>query len=223
MPYKEFLRQSTIRIRGTINSCFSFRAFRVFRGQRFLSALNSPLVPVARAVRHTLPSLDRRTRHATVRTKHTTVSGFGFQQALATRAFIKPPTGIGGHGHQFGMTTDWTSQSGFKLYRHDADFRRITPESWVPGAMVLNTVPYFFTFSCSSASRASDSSLSTMISQVMDSIFGGTSCRMPSTKCPDSVFFQQLIGPGRVGAPLIFGSPSLRGFLAAPRQNQLRL
>jgi len=32
-----------------------------------------------------------------------------------------------------------------------ADHRRSTPCSDVPGATVLNTVPYFFTFWCSSA------------------------------------------------------------------------
>lgn len=60
-------------------------------------------------------------------------------------------------------------------------FVRSIPLSCVPGAMVLNTVPYFFTLSCSSASQCSFSSVSTMISQVMNSIFGGTSCRTPPT------------------------------------------
>jgi hypothetical protein len=39
-----------------------------------------------------------------------------------------------------------------------------TPLSAVPGATVLNTVPYFFTFSCNNSSRRSDSSVSTRIS-----------------------------------------------------------
>lgn len=45
-----------------------------------------------------------------------------------------------------------------------AYLRRNTPDSWVPGAIVLNTVPYFLTLSCSNSRRRSDSSLSTMIS-----------------------------------------------------------
>ena len=42
--------------------------------------------------------------------------------------------------------------------------RRKRPESSVPGATVLNTVPYFLTFSCSRARRRSGSSVSTVIS-----------------------------------------------------------
>jgi len=42
--------------------------------------------------------------------------------------------------------------------------RRNTPDNSVPGATVLNTVPYFFTFSCSRVRRRSGSSVSTTIS-----------------------------------------------------------
>lgn len=51
-----------------------------------------------------------------------------------------------------------------KDFDMDRHFRLITPDSWVPGARVLNTVPYFCTFSCNSSRRRSDSSLSTRIS-----------------------------------------------------------
>ena len=43
-------------------------------------------------------------------------------------------------------------------------FRTSTPLSSVPGATVLNTVPNFFTLSCKSARRRSDSAVSTTIS-----------------------------------------------------------
>lgn len=45
-----------------------------------------------------------------------------------------------------------------------AALRRSTPPRAVPGDTVLNTVPNFFTLSCSSARRRSSSSVSTMIS-----------------------------------------------------------
>src|SRR5574337_1482927 len=46
----------------------------------------------------------------------------------------------------------------------DQAARRSTPRSVVPGATVLNTVPYFFTFSCSRSRRWSLSSVSTRMS-----------------------------------------------------------
>lgn len=44
------------------------------------------------------------------------------------------------------------------------DARRRTPSNTVPGATVLKTVPYFFTFSCNNSRRRSGSSVSTTIS-----------------------------------------------------------
>ena len=67
------------------------------------------------------PCLDRRTRYAAVRTEHATVARLGLEQCLASRAFVKPLAGVGGHDQQLGVATGGASQQGFQFDCHIAD------------------------------------------------------------------------------------------------------
>jgi len=53
--------------------------------------------------------LNRRAQYITVGTEYATITRFGFEQYVALLAFIKPLTGIGGHGFGFAVTAGRTS------------------------------------------------------------------------------------------------------------------
>ena len=54
--------------------------------------------------------LNRRTRHGAIRTIHTAVTRFGFQQGMTLFALVIPLARVGGPGFCFFMTAFGTSQ-----------------------------------------------------------------------------------------------------------------
>jgi hypothetical protein len=61
-------------------------------------------------------SLLRRAFNRTIRTKHTTITFLGFEQSMATAAFIKEQTGVSGHFFFLLKTTFGTGDNRFCCY-----------------------------------------------------------------------------------------------------------